>query len=44
MNDDPTEVKVLYARISNANGALQEIVDTIANHYADIGKKYTVLS
>ena len=37
MNDDPTDAKVLYARISNTNEALQEIVDTITDHYADIG-------
>ena len=37
MNDDPTEAKVLYARISNTDEALQEIVNSIANYYADIG-------
>lgn len=37
MNDDPTEVKVLYAQIAH-NEKLQELVDKIANYFIDIGK------
>lgn len=37
MNDDPTEVKVLYAKITQ-NEKLQELVDKIADYFVDIGK------
>lgn len=37
MNDDPTEVKILFAQITH-NEKLQELVDNIANYFVDIGK------
>ncbi|XP_053976357.1 activating signal cointegrator 1 complex subunit 1 [Hylaeus volcanicus] len=37
MNDDPSEVNVLYARIIDTNNILQDIADEIVNHYANIG-------
>lgn len=37
MNDDPTEVKVLFAQVV-PNEKLQEIVDKISNYFDDIGK------
>jgi hypothetical protein len=37
MNDDPTEVKVLFAQIAH-NEKLQELVNTIAEYFIDIGK------
>ncbi|CAL1684825.1 unnamed protein product [Lasius platythorax] len=36
MNDDPTEVKVLFAQITR-NEKLQELVDKIADYFVDIG-------
>ncbi|XP_033327476.2 activating signal cointegrator 1 complex subunit 1 [Megalopta genalis] len=36
MNDDPTETKVLYARVIDENNSLQEIANEIANYYASI--------
>ncbi|XP_072745481.1 uncharacterized protein [Anoplolepis gracilipes] len=38
MNDDPTEVKVLFAQVSH-NEKLQELVDKIADYFVDIGLK-----
>lgn len=38
MNDDPTEVRVLYAQIT-PNEKLQEIVDKVSNYFDDIGKQ-----
>ncbi|XP_020296338.1 activating signal cointegrator 1 complex subunit 1 isoform X2 [Pseudomyrmex gracilis] len=38
MNDDPTEVRVLYAQIT-PNEKLQEIVDKVSNYFDDIGLK-----
>ncbi|XP_043263400.1 activating signal cointegrator 1 complex subunit 1 [Colletes gigas] len=37
MNDDPTEVNILFAKIIDKDNALQEIVDEIRNHYFSIG-------
>lgn len=39
MNDDPTEVKILFAQVMH-NKKLQELVDKIADYFVDIGKKY----
>lgn len=39
MNDDPTDVKVLYAQITH-NEKLQELVDKVAEYFIDIGKCY----
>lgn len=39
MNDDPTDVNVLFGKIIDTSNVLQEIVDEIINHYTDIGKK-----
>lgn len=36
MNDDPTEVKILFAQITH-DEKLQELVDKIANYFVDIG-------
>ncbi|EZA56279.1 activating signal cointegrator 1 complex subunit 1 isoform X2 [Ooceraea biroi] len=36
MNDDPTEVKVLFAKISQ-NDKLQKLVDETVNHFVDFG-------
>nr|XP_012234026.1 PREDICTED: uncharacterized protein LOC105678895 [Linepithema humile] len=38
MNDDPTEVKILYAQIAH-NEKLQELVDKVANYFLHIGLK-----
>ncbi|XP_031829837.1 activating signal cointegrator 1 complex subunit 1 [Nomia melanderi] len=37
MNDDPTETRILYAKVIDANNALQEICDKMVNYYANIG-------
>ena len=37
MNDDPTDVKVLFAQIA-PNEKLQELVDKVAEYFIDIGK------
>ncbi|XP_076180561.1 thymidylate synthase isoform X2 [Ptiloglossa arizonensis] len=37
MNDDPTDVNVLFGKIIDTSNVLQEIVDEIINHYTDIG-------
>lgn len=37
MNDDPTDVKVLFAQIAS-NEKLQELVDKVAEYFIDIGK------
>ncbi|XP_029164380.1 uncharacterized protein LOC114935663 [Nylanderia fulva] len=45
MNDDPTEAKVLFARITH-NEKLQELVDKIAKYFIDIDlmkKKYDTI-
>lgn len=39
MNDDPTDVKVLYAQTAQ-NEKLQELVDKVAEYFIDIGKFY----
>lgn len=39
MNDDPTDVKVLYAQITHSE-KLQELVDKVAEYFIDIGKFY----
>ncbi|XP_050464679.1 uncharacterized protein LOC126858419 [Cataglyphis hispanica] len=38
MNDDPTEVNVLFAQITH-NEKLQELIDKIADYFVDIGLK-----
>lgn len=40
MNDDPTETRVLYAKIIDKSGALQKLGDEISNYYASIGLLY----
>lgn len=37
MNNDSANATVLYATVANAEEALQELADRIANHYTDIG-------
>ena len=38
MNDDPSEVKVLYAKVEDpSEGLLQEIVDKIVDYFIDAG-------
>lgn len=38
MWDDPSEVKVLYAKLVNKTEVLQKIVDEIVDYYVKIGK------
>ncbi|KOC69171.1 Activating signal cointegrator 1 complex subunit 1 [Habropoda laboriosa] len=40
MNDDPTEVRVLYAKIIDKSEVLQKLSDEIVNYYASIGLLY----
>lgn len=37
MNDDPTEVKVLFVQVTH-DEKLQELVDKVADYFVDIGK------
>lgn len=37
MNDDPTEVKILYVEVTH-NENLQKLVDKVADYFVDIGK------
>ncbi|XP_076300158.1 activating signal cointegrator 1 complex subunit 1 isoform X2 [Lasioglossum baleicum] len=37
MNDDPEEIKILYAKVTDGNNVLQEIANEIENYYASIG-------
>ncbi|XP_078043517.1 activating signal cointegrator 1 complex subunit 1 [Augochlora pura] len=37
MNDDPTETKVLYAKVIDENNSLQQLANEIANYYNSIG-------
>lgn len=37
MNDDPTEVKVLFAQVTH-NEKLQELVDKVADYFVNAGK------
>ena len=38
MNDDPSEVEVLYIQAHDRSGCLQKISDDIANYFVDKGK------
>lgn len=38
MNDDPSEVEVLYIKAHDESGCLQKISDEIANNFIDRGK------
>lgn len=38
MQDDPSEAKVIYAKIVNKTEVLQKIVDEIVDYYVKIGK------
>lgn len=37
MNDDPSQVRVLFAEISR-NDKLQEMLDKIVDHFVELGK------
>jgi len=37
MNDDPTDIKILFAQITH-NEKLQELVNKVAEYFIDIGK------
>lgn len=37
MNDDPADVKILFAQITH-NEKLQELVNKVAEYFIDIGK------
>lgn len=39
MNNDPTKVNILYARIVDEQGLLQELSDNIVEYFADKGKR-----
>lgn len=39
MNDDPTDVKILFAQIAH-NEKLQELINKVAEYFIDIGKFY----
>lgn len=38
MQDDPSEAKVIYAKLVNKTEVLQKIVDEIVDYYVKIGK------
>jgi len=37
MNDDPTDIKILFAQVTH-NEKLQELVNKVAEYFIDIGK------
>lgn len=39
MNDDPTKVKILFAKVV-AHEKLQELVDKVDDYFVDIGKQH----
>lgn len=42
MNDDPSEVKVLYIQAHDESGCLQKMSDDIADYFVDRGKIHCI--
>lgn len=40
MNDDPTQVNVLYAKLYSEGDILQEIADKIVDYISETGKSF----
>lgn len=40
MNDDPSDVRVLYAKVVSENNSLQQLVDNVANFFSTTGKPF----
>jgi 2'-5' RNA ligase len=40
MNDDPTQVDVLYAKCQSENRQLQDIADLVASSFAESGEDF----
>lgn len=41
MNDDPSDARVLYAKVSAENNSLQQLVDDIAKFFSTAGIPFT---